>query len=114
MHLAAMHALIIIEHQDHILRHIGQIIDEQGGHTINWRELRSLEAAGAGLAGVGEEVLQGGGEYVHDGGQLVVVVVEGEPGAWVVDRLESLWQQYPVCKSGGCETQGDFAAGLVM
>src|SRR5438094_1809879 len=101
MHLAMVNALIIIEHQDHIPRHIGQIIDEQGGHTIYWRELRDLEEASAGLAGVWEEALQGGGERVHEGGQLVVVVVEGEPGAWVVDRLKPRGQQGRLAKAGG-------------
>ena len=34
MHLTRMHKMIIIQHQDDILGHIGQIVDEQGGHLI--------------------------------------------------------------------------------
>ena len=32
--LAAMNRMIIIQHQDNIVRHIGQIVDEQGGYVI--------------------------------------------------------------------------------
>ena len=31
--LAAMNRMIIIQHQDDIFRHIGQIVDEQGGYV---------------------------------------------------------------------------------
>ena len=34
MHLAMVNALIIIQHQDHIPRHIGQIVEEQSGYMI--------------------------------------------------------------------------------
>ncbi len=93
MHLPRMNEMIIIEHQDDINRHIGQIIDEQGGHALGWGELRCREQAGRGLARIGKDALQGGGEQVHEDAQLVVVLVKRQPDAGAIDRLHPLGQQ---------------------
>ena len=110
MHLAAMNALIIIQHQDHVFGHIRQIVDEQGRHAIGRGELRGLEEVGSGLAGVGEDPLQGSGEQVDEGGKLVVVGLEGEPGGRVVNCLQPLDQQGRLAKAGRGAHQSDGAA----
>jgi len=49
--------VIVIQHQHNILRHGGQIIDEQGSHTISWRELLCQKQAFRGLERIGKDSL---------------------------------------------------------
>ena len=109
MNLAIVNEVIVIQHQNNVFRHIGQIVDEQGSHAIRWWKLRCLKA-GRFLKRIGKDGLQGSGERVHEDAQLVVVFIQGEPGREAIARLQPLGQQRRLTKPGKGGNQRDFAA----
>ena len=110
VHLARVNEVIVIQHQDDIIRHISEIIDEQGGHVIGWRDLRRLEQVHCCLERIGKDGSQGSGKCVHEEAQLIVVFVKGEPSRLAVTRLQPLDQQGGLAKSGRRGNQRDLAA----
>ena len=110
MHLARVNEVIVIEHQDDIVRHISELIDEQGGQAIGWWEVRCFEQAGGGPERIGKDGSQGSGKCVHEEAQLIVVFVKGEPGGVAVTRLQPLDQQSGLAKPGRRGNQRDLAA----
>ena len=99
MHLARANEVIIIQHQDDVFRHIGQIVDEQSDQGIEGWESWCLEQAGYGPERIGKDGLQGSGERVHEDAQLVVVFIKGEPGRGAIDRLHPLRPAVSSCQS---------------
>ena len=62
----------------------GDVVDERGDEAFQGRQLgrgdEALEATRLAIAGLGRDVLQGGGEVGEKAGRVVVPIVEGEPG----------------------------------
>ena len=102
--------MIIIQHQDDIVRHIRQFIDEQGSDLIRRQDPRGLEEGGRGLKRIRKGRLQGGGKRLHEDGQLVVVFIQGKPGIRAINRLHPLGQQCRLAKAGRGAHQGDLAS----
>ena len=110
MYLAIVNKVIIIQHQDDIVRHISQFIDEQGSDLIRRQGPRRLGQGGCGLKRIRKGRLQGGGKRVHENGQLVVVFIQGKPGIRAINCLHPLGQQCRLAKAGRGAHQGDLAA----
>src|SRR6266536_4275498 len=110
VHLARVNAMIIIQHQEQVFRHIGQIVAEQSDQGIKgWKSCR-LEQAGRGPESIGEDALQGSRERAHKDCQIVVVLIEGEPGRGAIDRLYPRDQQCGLAKARRSTHQRDLAA----
>ena len=65
VYLVRANAMIIIQHQEQVSRHVGQIVAEQSDQGIKgWKSCR-LEQAGRGPERIGEDALQGSRERAH-------------------------------------------------
>ena len=58
MHFDRANEVIIIQHQDHVFWHIGQIVAEQGCYALRGGELRCGEEAGGGQERIRKDALQ--------------------------------------------------------
>src|SRR6266487_1487441 len=94
MDVTIANEMIVIQDQDEIIRHIGQIINEQRNDMIDCGETWCFEQAGDAVKRFGKGTLQGSGERPYKDAPLVIVLVEGKPGYRSVDRL------YPLCQQG--------------
>ena len=78
--------MIIVEHQDEVLRKGCNLVDERGAEQGERGLPGGLEQADRFGARVGEHRAQGGGEVPQKKAQVAIAFVERDPGCWLRRR----------------------------
>jgi hypothetical protein len=111
VHVLRVDQVVVVHHQDHVLRRLGQVVDQRrdGRHERRRRRVTDQEARAFGHTG--PSPVHGCGDVPPEPHGIVVTLVQREPGDGPPVDLHPVGEQRRLPEPGGRADQHELACG---